>query len=102
LIVLWSQGNLPREEIMLRGTSKPGEPVRATGIFWVHHNRHRISHQARIKFALFPECATCGDKVRYEIAETESSDGVTWLREDRDFTWAVGSTLDRDRAHPGN
>jgi hypothetical protein len=87
---------------MLRDTSKPGEPVRESAIFWVHHYRHRISHQARIKFAFFPECATCGDKVRYEIAQTESSDGVTWLREDRDFMWAIGSQMDRERARPGN
>jgi hypothetical protein len=87
---------------MLRGTSKPGEPVRESGIFWVHHYRHRISHQARIRFASFPVCATCGDKVRYEIAPTQSSDGIAWLREDRDFTWAIGSALDRDRDQPGN
>ena len=86
---------------MLRGTSKPGEPVTNRGIFWVHHYRHRISHQARIRFALFPECATCGDKVRYEIAHTESSEGVTWLREDRDFNWAVGSVADQAGTQPG-
>lgn len=79
---------------MLRGALKPGEKVATPGTFWVHHYRHRISHQARVKFAIFPQCATCGDKVRFEPAAVETTDSIDWLRQDRDFEWAIGSVAD--------
>lgn len=88
------EGKLRRSEDMLRGALKPGEKVAAPGTFWVHHYRHRISHQARVKFAIFPECATCGNKVRFEPVAVATTDSVDWLRQDRDFEWATGSAAD--------
>jgi hypothetical protein len=52
---------------MFRTANRPGERVMETGIYWVHHYAHRISHPALLHAGHeFPRCHVCGGKVRFE------------------------------------
>jgi hypothetical protein len=52
---------------MFRTAKRPGERVEETGVYWVHHYAHRISHPARLTQGdEFPRCRVCGEKVRFE------------------------------------
>lgn len=54
---------------MFRSANRPGERVEETGVYWVHHYAHRISHTARLNGSdKFPACQVCGEKVRFEKA----------------------------------
>ena len=48
---------------------KPGDPVKATGIYEVTHDRgHRATHEAvMLANDAFPECDTCLGKVRFRM-----------------------------------
>jgi len=69
---------------MYRNALKPGDPV-TPGIYWVHHYQHRLAHLCRIALEHFPECAKCGDKVRFTAAEANADPTASWLRLDPDF-----------------
>lgn len=57
---------------MLRWAHKPGDRVNRTGVFWVYHYAHRISHAARMhEGEAYPACSVCGDRVRFEDAAPE-------------------------------
>ncbi len=54
---------------MFRSAYRPGEDVPATGVYWVYHYAHRISHPAKLERGeKFPECHECGERVRFEPA----------------------------------
>ena len=54
---------------MLRFAFTPGDAVPETGVYWVYHYAHRISHPARLnRGERFPECQECGRRVRFERA----------------------------------
>lgn len=54
---------------MFRFAYTPGELVPETGVYWVYHYAHRISHPARLnRGEHFPECHECGVRVRFERA----------------------------------
>jgi hypothetical protein len=56
-----------RSEVGLIPGHPPGLPVPKGGIFWVHHYRHRLSHEVAIPHGVrFPSCAHCGNEVRFE------------------------------------
>jgi hypothetical protein len=58
---------------MLRFAYSPGEFVPETGVYWVYHYAHRISHPARLKRGeYFPECHECGGRVRFERAAKDA------------------------------
>lgn len=82
---------------MFRRACKPGDPVVEGGSYWVHHYRHRLAHLAKVAFAIFPTCETCGDRVRYEPAALSSAE-CELLRVDPDFQHAVGKYPDRPQA----
>jgi hypothetical protein len=70
---------------MLRTAHKPGDRVPQIGTYWVHHYQHRLSHLAKTRLFVFPECRRCGDKVRFELAPPDTDPKAMWLREDQDF-----------------
>lgn len=74
---------------MFRDSFKPGESVPDTGLYWVHHYQHRLPHLARIRFQVFPECAQCNERVRFERAPMDADPKARWLREDVDFQYAA-------------
>jgi hypothetical protein len=54
---------------MFRFAYTPGELVPETGVYWVYHYAHRISHPARLgRGEQFPKCHECGGRVRFERA----------------------------------
>jgi hypothetical protein len=69
---------------MFRNASKPGTEVARDGAYWVHHYQHRVSHLVSLrKGEVFPQCAKCQDRVRFEAHH----DGATapHVSDDRDF-----------------
>jgi RNase P subunit RPR2 len=49
---------------------QPGQTVPRTAVYTVRHTSHRQAHDAVLrKDEVFPECARCGNKVRFEIDE---------------------------------
>jgi hypothetical protein len=73
---------------MLRSAFKPGDSVPEPRCFWVNHYQHRLAHLATVLFDFFPECAQCGNKVRFETATPREGTKVDLLRDDRDFCHA--------------
>lgn len=58
---------------MFRSAFKPADHVKTSGVYWVHHYAHRVSHPARLKEGdLFPTCHTCGERVRFELASPDT------------------------------
>ena len=86
---------------MLRDTFKPGERVPDAGLYWVHHYQHRLAHLARVRYAAFPECAQCGDRVRFERAPLDTDRKAMWLREDVDFRHAIRDIPEQKDEQPG-
>jgi hypothetical protein len=57
---------------MFRFAYTPGELVPETGVYWVYHYAHRISHPAQLqRGGYFPECRECGMRVRFERAAAD-------------------------------
>ncbi len=81
---------------MLRDTFKPGDRVPDSGLYWVHHYQHRLAHLARIRYQSFPECAQCGERVRFERAPMDTDPKAMWLREDVDFRHALRHLPEQD------
>jgi hypothetical protein len=55
-------------------TFQPGERVPETAVYTVVHAGHRATHEVTLRNAeVFPPCARCGDKVRFEFATEVSS-----------------------------
>ena len=49
-------------------TFQPGESVPDTAVYTVVHGDHRATHEVTLrKGEVFPPCALCGDKVRFEF-----------------------------------
>ena len=60
---------------------KPGDRVPHSGVFLVYHQGHRRDHEATLMGGqLFPECARCGDQVRFRMLRAAES-----IDRDRDF-----------------
>lgn len=56
---------------------QPGQSVPETAIYSVVHAGHRATHEVTLrKGELFPPCARCGDKVRFEAAVPSSKPRV--------------------------
>jgi len=52
-------------------TFQPGERVPETSIYSVIHAGHRATHEVTLrKGEVFPPCARCTDKVRFEVTGT--------------------------------
>lgn len=71
----------------MQGTAKgeqvfqPGDLVPESGVYTVVHDHHRQEHSATIfKGHHFPQCARCGDKVRFMLVQR-----ATLILEDVDF-----------------
>lgn len=46
----------------------PGQHVPQSGIYRVHHDSHRLMHQASLKAGeIFPCCKQCGNQIRFEL-----------------------------------
>ncbi len=73
---------------MFRDTFKPGDRVPDKAVYWVHHYQHRLAHLARTRLAVFPHCAQCGERVRYEPATLDTDPKAGWLIDDVDFQHA--------------
>jgi hypothetical protein len=53
---------------MFKHAFKPGTAIPKNAAFWVHHYQHRMSHIAALSAGgVFPECARCGSRVRFEL-----------------------------------
>jgi hypothetical protein len=76
---------------MFRRAYAPGDPVPDKILFWVHHYQHRLPHLGQTIMTVFPPCATCGDKVRYEPVVVGTPDEAMFLRFDTDFKSAWNS-----------
>ncbi len=49
----------------------PGELARKSGIYWVYHYAHRPFHPAEVKKGMtLPSCRVCGERVRFEPANS--------------------------------
>jgi hypothetical protein len=49
---------------------RPGDVVPQTGIYQVHHNSHRLMHEATlIEESRFPRCRKCNSAVRFALAQ---------------------------------
>jgi hypothetical protein len=61
---------------------KPSERVSTSGVYRVVHNGHRPEHEATLlEDEIFPTCAACGDKVRFQLSHKAAS-----IRQDKDFS----------------
>ena len=70
------QGAAKGEEVF-----QPGDLVPESGVYTVVHDHHRQEHSATIfKGRHFPQCARCGDKVRFMLVQR-----ATLILEDVDF-----------------
>jgi hypothetical protein len=76
---------------MFRRAYAPGDYVPDKVLFWVHHYQHRLPHLGQTLLSTFPRCATCGDKVRYELVVVGTPSEATFLRFDSDFAYALDS-----------
>jgi len=58
------------------------DPVRQTGIYEVIHDRgHRTAHEVvMLSGDFFPECDSCGDRVRFRLIRT-----APYIFQDEDF-----------------
>ncbi len=74
---------------MFRNALKPGDLVPNSSVYWVHHYQHRLPHLARTRLQVFPPCAQCGNRVRFEPAAVDADPKAVWLRDDIDFRDAV-------------
>ena len=75
---------------MFRFAFTPGESVPETGVYWVYHYAHRISHPARLlRGERFPECHECGERVRFEPAVESGVDKAQSIRTYNDFKEAA-------------
>lgn len=46
----------------------PGQHVLQSGVYRVHHDSHRLMHQATLKAGeTFPCCKQCGRKISFEL-----------------------------------
>jgi hypothetical protein len=46
----------------------PGQRVLQSGLYRVHHDSHRLMHQATLKAGeIFPCCKQCGSKISFEL-----------------------------------
>jgi len=63
-------------------TFGPGAPIAESGIYEILHERdHRTSHEAvMIAGDSFPECDTCGERVRFRLVRT-----APYIFQDADF-----------------
>ncbi|HZU23788.1 MAG TPA: hypothetical protein VE998_13235 [Terriglobales bacterium] len=54
---------------------RTGERAPVNGIYRVHHDEHRLSHEVTVlRGAIFPACSRCANKVQFELVRTASSD----------------------------
>lgn len=75
-----SPGHRPQPSRLRR--YRPGDTVRASGIFQVVHERaHRDTHEVvMISGEKFPDCDTCKDRVRFQLVRT-----APYIFQDEDF-----------------
>lgn len=60
---------------------KPGEVVPDSGIYKVHHDQHRLMHEAALlRDTFFPRCKRCGNAVRFVLARRVHSKSVLPFR----------------------
>jgi hypothetical protein len=53
---------------------RPGESVPETGVYVAVHNAHRPTHEVILrKGDVFPNCAQCGEAVRFEAGTGKAS-----------------------------
>lgn len=46
----------------------PGQRVLQSGVYRVHHDSHRLMHQASLRAGeTFPRCKQCGNKIIFEL-----------------------------------
>jgi len=46
----------------------PGQRVPQSGVYRVHHDSHRLMHQASLRAGeIFPRCRQCGNKISFEL-----------------------------------
>jgi len=66
---------------MERDTFRPGDPAPESGVYRAVHHAHRLPHDVTVERGVpFPNCARCGDRVRFVYIQTAPS-----AREDYDF-----------------
>jgi hypothetical protein len=70
-------------------TYRSGDAVPGPGTYWIWHSAHRPCHPAKVRFAVFPACAQCGHRVRFQPAESAKHMPTEWLRRDPDFKYAL-------------
>jgi hypothetical protein len=52
---------------------KPGQQVKVSGVYRVHHKSHRLMHEATLlEDDLFPRCRRCAEEVRFELLRAVS------------------------------
>jgi hypothetical protein len=79
---------------------RAGDPVPVPGTYWVWHSKHREAHASKVRFTVFPNCAHCGDKVRFHPAEERKGLLTEWLRRDPDFKQSLaGKRVRRRKTH---
>lgn len=77
---------------MFRNAFKPGDLVPEKSLYWVHHYQHRLAHVSRVLvFDRFPECAQCGNRVRFEPASDDAEPKAMRLSDDVDFRHAASA-----------
>ena len=88
---LFGKAALPACMILTAGAAhaRAGDPVPVPGTYWVWHSKHREAHASKVRFTVFPNCAQCGDKVRFQPAEERKGLLTEWLRRDPDFKTAL-------------
>jgi hypothetical protein len=69
------------------GKFVPGEHVKQSGIYRVHHDSHRLMHELSLRAGeTFPCCKQCHQQVRFELIRT--------LRDDAILPFTNGSILE--------
>lgn len=75
---------------MFRSAYKPGDRVPDTGVYWVYHYAHRISHTAQLQAGdSFPFCHQCGERVRFEPVSEGSDSKAQPINHYADFRRAA-------------
>jgi hypothetical protein len=59
------------------GKFLPGQRVKQSGIYRVHHDPHRLMHEASLRSGeTFPCCKQCHQQVRFELIRTLRDEDV--------------------------
>jgi hypothetical protein len=74
-VLLWRAAgyNLLSKIMSVQKSHRPGETVPETGVYVAVHDAHRPTHEVILrKGDVFPNCAQCGNAVRFEAATGEA------------------------------